>query len=47
MTLKRLLAEANAAKVEIAHKTARATTLKAATDRARRKLRLAVCFYDH
>lgn len=39
-------AEANTAQTEITHKSARAAALKAAPDGPRRKLRLAIRFYN-
>jgi hypothetical protein len=47
VSLERLLAEADAAKIEIAHETAWAAALEAATNHARSELRRAVCLDDH
>lgn len=47
VALEGLFAEADAAEIEIAHKTARTATFEATAHRARRELRLAVCLHYH
>ena len=47
IAFERLLAEADAAQVEITHKTARAAALGTAAHGARTKLRFSIGLYDH